>query len=177
MKILQQAASVRGYRSFRLAEDNVYGIPSIAETGALPDGQDFAVFWNGEWREGRCSMDLGGNLTFVTYGDALRIPLDMETGIDIRLPNYVLTAERVLDLARQYADELGYTTIQECRCISTQTSIAAEELAHVVVSVGQERPPVNITINLSMWGEVRLITETEIQRLAASPFEREVSTE
>ncbi|MBA2394162.1 MAG: hypothetical protein H0V70_15650 [Ktedonobacteraceae bacterium] len=140
------------------------GIPLIVETGDLPDGEDFAVFRNGVWREGRCYVNFGNTLTFVTYGDAERIPLNLDKGmIEIRVPNYVLTTERLLDLAQDYAYELGHTTIRECNFISAYTSIGGRELAEVAVYVDQQEAPVNITITLSNWGDIRLITDTEIK--------------
>src|SRR5216684_5577099 len=115
MKTLQ-ATPRPGHRSARLVMHEEYGVPYIEETGEVPDGVDFALFWQDAWREGRCYMDGASNLTFVTYGDALRIDLDeyIDEGIDIRLPFYLLTVEQLQDLARAYAQELGYTTIGDC---------------------------------------------------------------
>ena len=164
MKMLYHAASVRGHRIVHIAEDEEYGILLVVETGALPDGEDFAVFWNGAWREGRCYVSFGNTLTFVTYGDSERIPLNLDEGmIEIRVPNYALTTERLLDLAQNYVYELGYTTIRECNFISAYTSIEGGELAEVAIYVDQQKAPVNITINLSNWGDIRLITDTELK--------------
>ncbi len=164
MKMLYHATSVIGHRILHIAEDEEYGIPLVVETGALPDGEDFAVFWNGAWREGRCYVSFGNALTFVTYGDAERIPLNLDAGmIEIRVPIYMLTTERLLDLAREYAHELGYTTIRERHFISAYTSIAGGELAEVAVYVEQQTSPVNILIHLSDWGDICLRTDTEIK--------------
>lgn len=171
MKMLYYAASVLGYRIVHVAEDEDYGIPLVVETGALPDGEDFAVFWNGAWREGRCYVSFGNTLTFVTYGDAERIPLNLDEGmIEIRVPIYVLTTEHLLDLARKYAHELGYTTIRECHFTSAYTSIAGGELAEVAVYVAQQKSPVNILIHLSDWGDIFLRTDTEI-KYTIPPFD------
>ncbi|MFI5421585.1 MAG: hypothetical protein ACHQ1H_11510 [Nitrososphaerales archaeon] len=166
MKMLYHTASVIGHRIVHIAEDEKYGILLVAETGALPDGEDFAVFWYGLWRVGRFYVNFGISLTFVTHGDAERIPLNLDEGaIEIRVPIYVLTAERLLDLAKNYAYELGYTTVQECHFISEYTSITGGELAEVAVYVDQQKSPVDILIHLSDWGDICLRTDTEIQHI------------
>jgi len=102
----------------------------------------------------------------VTHGDAERIPLNLDEGaIEIRVPIYVLTAERLLDLAKNYAYELGYATIQACHFISEYTSITGGELAEVAVYVDQQKSPVDILIHLSDWGDICLRTDTEIQHI------------
>jgi hypothetical protein len=82
----------------------------------------------------------------------------------------VLTPEHLLDLARTYADELGYTPIQECQFTSVLTCITGGELVYMTVFVGPQRFPVPIIINLSIWGDISLRTEAEIQRQVGSPF-------
>lgn len=65
-------------------------------------GLDFAVLWDGDWREGRCYASYPER-TFITYKDAQRFPLS--PGLSVRLPRYILKSERPLELAREYASE------------------------------------------------------------------------
>src|SRR5207237_765350 len=107
---------------------------------------------------GRCYETASGR-TFVTYGDAERLPL--YHGLEARLPLYTLSTERLLELAHSYACELGYTPTQEGTIVSEQMSIASGGLAHVEIPIGEEKPPVVITIGLGSTGDISLVASTE----------------
>lgn len=158
MKILQGVAQASGYWTTRLVDPEDLGLLRFEETGELPEGLDFAMLWDGIWREGRC-YNSSPDRTFVTYRDAQRFPL--HAGMEVRLPLYTLDTEQLLELARAYAHELGYTPTQEGTIAGEYASIASGEDAHVEVPIGNEQPPVVITINLSSSGDIRLIADTE----------------
>jgi hypothetical protein len=158
MKILQGAAQASGHWQTRLVDPEDLGLLRFEETGELSEGMDFAVLWDGVWREGRC-YDSSPDRTFVTYGDAQRLPL--HAGLEVRLPLYMLSTERLLELARAYAHELGYTPTQEGAIVGAEATIASGEYARVEIAIGNDRPPVVITIKLSSNGDIRLVADTE----------------
>ena len=125
----------------------------------MPEGLDFAILWNGVWREGRCYESYPYR-TFVTYGDAQRLPL--RAGMFARLPHFTLGPDRLLELANVYACELGYTRIQECTIVGEETTIEAGEYTNVAVHLGNGKPPVVITIKLFSSGDIRLLANTEV---------------
>jgi len=139
------------------------------ETGELPEGYDFAVLWDGEWREGRC-YNSSPRRTFVTYGDAQRLPL--HAGMEVRLPLYTLDTEQLLELARAHAYELGYIPTQDGTIVGEYASIASGDDTRAEVPIGNERSPVVITINLSSSGDIRLLADTETLPTLGSNEER-----
>lgn len=158
MKSLQGAAQASGYRTTRLVDPEDLDLLRFEDTGELPEGLDFAVLWDGVWREGRCYPS-SFERSFVTYGDAQRLPL--HDGTEVRLPLYTLDTERLLELARAYAYELGYTPTQEGTIVGAEESLASGENTDVEIPIGNERPPVVITINLFSSGDIRLLADTE----------------
>ena len=144
--------------ALQLADPDDLGLLHFEETGEMPEGMDFAVIWNGVWREGRC-YDSYPDRTFVTYWDTQRLPLC--AGMQAHMPLYVLSTERLLELARAYVQELGYNPTQEGTILGTGTAIASGERTQVAVPVGNERLPVVITVNLSSSGDIRLTADTE----------------
>src|SRR5260221_9708348 len=76
MKILQGVAQASGYWTTRLVDPEDLDLLRFEETGELPEGYDFAVLWDGEWREGRCynsshrdrkSTRLNSSHTVISY--------------------------------------------------------------------------------------------------------------
>ncbi len=147
-----------GYWQTRLVDPQDLDLLHFEETGELPEGQDFAVFWNGEWREGRC-YDSSPERIFVTYGDAQHIPL--RDGMEVRLPLYTLSTERLLAFAQEYARELGYTPTQESTIVGLHTMIASGQFTEVIVPI-ENGQPMTIVINLSSNGDVRVVSKAEI---------------
>jgi hypothetical protein len=158
MKILRGAVQTSGHRTLHLVDPEDSGILRFEETGEMPEGMDFAVLWKGVWREGRCYPSYPDR-TFVTYQDAQRLPL--HAGMQVRMPLYILSTEHLLELARTYVQELGYTPTQKGTIVGTDAAIASGECTQVAVPVGNERPPVVITINLHSSGDIRLVADTE----------------
>ena len=97
----------------------------------------------------------------MTYQDAQRLPLC--AGMQARMPLYILSTERLLELAREYVQEMGYTNTptQEGTIVGTDATIASGERTQVAVPLGNERPPVVITITLRSSGDLRLVADTE----------------
>src|ERR1700680_2781377 len=139
LKRLQGAMQAAGHRVVHLVDPDDVGLLRFEETGESPEGMDFAVRWNGAWREGRCYASFPDS-TFVTYQDAQRLPL--HSGMQARLPLYELSTERLLELARAYVQELGDTPTLEGIIIDTDATIASGESTQVAVPVENERPPV-----------------------------------
>ncbi len=54
MKLLRGAVQASGYRVVHLVDPEDLGLLHFEETGEIPKGLDFAILWNGVWREGRC---------------------------------------------------------------------------------------------------------------------------
>jgi hypothetical protein len=158
MKILRGSVQASGYWIVHLVDPEDLDLLRFEETGAMPEGMDFAVWWDGEWREGRC-YDSSPRRTFVTYKEAQRLPL--QGGMRARMPLYVLHAECLLELAQTYVQELGYTPLRDGVIVGTDTSISSGESAEVAVPVGYERPPVVIAIKLYTSGDIHLVTDTE----------------
>jgi hypothetical protein len=158
LKIIQGAAQQSGYWTLHLVDSLGVDVLHFAETGELPEGQDFAVFWNGEWREGRC-YDSVPERTFVTYGDAQRIPL--QEGMEVRLPLYTLNTECLLALAQDYVRDLGYTPTQEGMIVGLDAMIASGQFTEVRVSI-EHGQSMTIVINLFSNGDVRVISKAEI---------------
>jgi len=77
------------------------------------------------------------------------------------MPLYILSTERLLELARAYVHELGYTPMQEGTIVGTEAIIASAESTQVAVPVGNERPPLVITVMLHSSGDILLIADTE----------------
>lgn len=169
MKILQGAAQVSGSWTTRLVDPEDLGLLRFEETGEPPEGLDFAVLWDGIWREGRCYAS-SPERTFVTSGDAQRLPL--HAGIQVRLPLYTLDTEQLLELVRAYAHELGYTPTQEGTIVGEEVRIASGENTDVEVPIGNERLPVVITISLGSSGDIRLLADTETFLTPGSNEER-----
>src|SRR3989442_6857461 len=109
MKLLQGTLQPSGYRVSCLIDPEDLDLLRFEDTGEMPEGLDFALLWNGVWREGRCYASFSGR-TFVTYGDAQRLPL--HTGMQTRRSNYALEPEHLLELPDTYARELGHTSTQ-----------------------------------------------------------------
>jgi len=96
MKRLQGVVQAIGHRMVHLVDPEDSGILRFEDTGAMPDGMDFALLWKGTWHEGRCYPSFP-DLTFVTYGDAERLPV--RAGMLARIPEYTLETRRLLSLA------------------------------------------------------------------------------
>jgi len=158
MKILRRAVQTSGHWILHLVDPEDSGILRFEETGEIPEGKDFAVLWKGVWREGRCYPSYPDR-TFVTYKEAQR--LSLHAGMQVRMPLYILGTERLLELARAYVHELGYTPTQEGTIVGTDAAIASGECTQVAVPVGNERSPVVITIKLHSSGDIRLVADTE----------------
>src|SRR5712692_4407531 len=109
MKLLQGTLRPSGYQVSRLVDPEDLDLLRFEDTGEMPEGLDFAILWEGVWREGRCYASFPGR-TFVTYGDTQHLPL--RPGMQTRRPNYVLEPERLLELASAYACQLGYISTQ-----------------------------------------------------------------
>jgi len=158
MKSLQGPVQASGYWHTRLVDPEDLDLLRFEETGELPEGLDFAVLLDGVWREGRCYAS-SHDRTLVTYGEAQRLPI--RPGMEVRLPLYTLDAEHLLELARTYAHELGYTPTQEGTIIGEYGSIASGEDTDVAVPVGNERSPLVISIKLESSGDIRLLADCE----------------
>ncbi len=78
-----------------------------------------------------------------------------------RMLLYILSTERLLELAREYVQEMGYILSQQGTIVGTDATIASGERTQVAVPVGNERPPVVITITLRSSGDLRLVADTE----------------
>ncbi len=169
MKLLRGTLQPSGYRVSRLVDPEDLDLLRFEGTGELPEGLDFAIWWKGAWREGRCYASLPGR-TFVTYGDAQRLLL--RAGMQTRRPNYVLEAERLLDLASTYARELGYTSTQPGEIVDVNTTIEAGESTEVAIPTENGQPPLVITISLHSNGDIRLLASSETF-LAIPPFDPE----
>lgn len=104
-KQLQGAVQATGHRIVQLVDPEDLGILRFEGTSARPDEMDFALLWKGTWRQGRCYPSFPA-LTFVTYGDAERLPI--RAGMLARIPEYTLAIKRLLSLASDYVHELGY---------------------------------------------------------------------
>lgn len=74
MKLQQGAVQASGHWILHLVDPEDLDLLRFEETGEMPEGMDFAVLWNGVWREGRCYPS-SPNRTFVIYQDAQRLPL------------------------------------------------------------------------------------------------------
>lgn len=169
MNILHGAAQASGFWTTRLVDPEDLGLLRFEDTGELPEGLDFAVLWDGKWREGRCYAS-SPERTFVTSTDAQRLPL--RAGTVIRLPMYTLDTEQLLELARAYAHELGYTPTWEGTIVGAEESITSGEYTDVEIPIGNERPPVVITIMLASSGDIRLLADTETFLTPGSHEER-----
>jgi hypothetical protein len=165
MKLLQGTIQPSGYRMDQLVDPEDLGLLRFEETGELPEGLDFAIWWNGAWREGRCYNSTPSR-TFVTYRDAQRLPL--RVGTRVRLPLYTLSSAQLLELAQAYAHELGYTPTQQGTIVGEEATITSGDYTRVEVPIGDDRPPVEITINLSSNGDIRLVADTETFRIPGS---------
>jgi hypothetical protein len=159
MKRLQGAVQATEHRIVQLADPEDLGVLRFEDTGAMPDGMDFALLWKGTWREGRCYPSFP-DLTFVTYGDAERLPV--RPGMLARIPEYMLETKRLLSLASDYAHELGYPTAQKPTITGPATAIAAGEFTEVGLSLGEERTSLVITISLQSNGDIHLLANTEL---------------
>jgi hypothetical protein len=106
--------------------------------------------------------------TFVTYDDALRVPLC--AGMQTRRPNYLLELERLLEQALTYARELGYTATQPGMIVDGNTTIEAGESTEVVMPTENGQQSVVITISLYGNGDIRLFASSE-SFLATPPFD------
>jgi hypothetical protein len=122
MKILRGAVQTSGHWILHLVDPEDSGILRFEETGEMPEGKDFAVRWKGVWREGRC-YDSYPDRTFVTYKDAQRLPL--HAGMQVRMPLYILSTERLLELAHAYVHELGYIPTQKGTIVGPDATIAS----------------------------------------------------
>ncbi|SRR5579875_1105116 len=160
MKLLRGESQASEYRVVHLVDPEDLDLLRFEETGEVPDGLDFAILWNSVWREGRC-YNLASGRTFVTYGDAQRLPL--RAGMQARIPHYTLGPDRLLELASAYARELGYIPLRECIIVGAAPTIAAGESTDVAIPVeNDDRPPVIITISLFSNGDIRLLADTEV---------------
>lgn len=169
MKILRRAVQASGYRVVHLVDPEDLDLLHFEETGEWPEGLDFAILWNGVWHEGRCYESYPYR-TFVTYGDAQRLPL--RPGMLARLHHYELGQGRLLELASAYAGELGYSPIQECMIVGEETTIEAGEYTNVAIHLGNGKPPVVIIIKLFSSGDIRLLSDTEVL-LTTPPLDSE----
>ena len=169
MKLLRGTLRPSGYRVSRLVDPEDLDLLRFEDTGELPEELDFAISWEGVWREGRCYASFPGR-TFVTYGDAQRLPL--RAGMQTRRPNYVIEPERLVDLASAYAHELGYTSTQPGVIVDVNTTIEAGESTEVAIPTENRQPPLVITISLSSNGDIRLLSSDE-SFLATPPFDPE----
>ncbi len=59
----------------------------------------------------------------MTYHDALRFSLQAD--IQVRMPLYILNTERLMELARTYVPELGYTPTQKGSTFGTDAAITS----------------------------------------------------
>ena len=158
MKLLRGTLQPSGYRVGRLVDPEDLDLLHFEDTGEMPEGLDFAILWNGVWREGRCYASFLGR-TFVTYGEAQRLP--MRAGMQTQRPNYALEPERLLELASTYARELGYTSTQPGEIVDLNTTIEAGESTEVAIPTVNGQSPVVITISLHSNGDIRLLTSSE----------------
>ena len=169
MKLLRGNLQPSGYRVSRLVDPEDLDLLCFEDTGEMPEGLDFAILWEGVWREGRCYASFPGR-TFVTYGDAQRVPLC--AGMQTRRPNYLLELERLLEQAFTYARELGYTTTQPGAIVGGNMTIEAGESTEVAIPIENGQPPLAITISLHSNGDIRLLASSE-SFLATPPFDPE----
>ena len=169
MKLLRGDLQPSGYRVSLLVDPEDLDLLRFEDTGEIPEGLDFAIWWKGVWCEGRCYASFPGR-TFVTYGDARRLPLC--AGMQTRRPNYVLEPERLLELASTYARELGYTVTQPGVIVGVNTTIEAGESTEVAIPPENGQPPMAITINLHSNGDIRLLASDE-SFLTMPPFDPE----
>jgi len=158
MKLLRGTLQPSGYRVSRLVDPEDLDLLRFEDTGEIPEGLDFALLWKGVWRDGRCFASFAGR-TFVTYGDAQRLPL--RVGMQTRRPNYELETERLLELASTYVRELGYTCTQPGEIVDVNTTIEVGESVEVTIPTENGQPSVVITISLHSNGDIRLISSDE----------------
>lgn len=158
MKLLRGMLQPSGYRVSRLVDPEDLDLLRFEDTGELPEGLDFAIWWKGVWREGRCYASFPGR-TFVTYGDAHRLTL--QPGTQSRRPNYVLELEHLLELASAYACELGYTSTQPGVIVDMNMTIEVGESTNIAIPTENGQPPVVITISLRSNGDIRLLSSDE----------------
>jgi len=158
MKLLRGTLQPSGYRVGRLVDPEDLDLLQFEDTGEMPEGLDFALRWKVVWREDRCCASFLGR-TFVTYGDAKRLPL--RAGMQARRHNYVLEPERLLEFASTYTRELGYTSTQSGEIVDVNTTIEAGESTEVAIPTENEQPPVVITISLHSNGDICLLTSSE----------------
>lgn len=158
MKVLQGVVQASGSWETTLIDPEDLGLLRLEATGTLVEGLDFAVFWDGDWREGRC-YDSYPDRTFVTSTDAQRLPLC--PGMCVRLPLYALDLGQVRELAHAYVRELGYECVEQGTIVGEYEQIASGEVTDVSIPVGSNRPPVEVTIRLSSSGDICLVADTE----------------
>lgn len=158
MRLLRGTLQPSGCRVSSLVDPEDLDLLRFEDTGEMPEGLDFAIWWKGAWHEGRCYDSFPGR-TFVTYGGAQRVPLC--AGMQTRRPNYLLELERLLELASTYAREWGYTATQPGIIVEGNTTIEAGESTEVAIPTRNGQPPVVITISFHSNGDIRLLTSDE----------------
>jgi hypothetical protein len=169
MKRLQGAVQASGYQVLHLVDPEDLGLLRFEETGELPDGLDFALLCNGVWREGRCYNTFPKS-TFVTYGDAQRLPLCI--GMSARVPRYTLSSMQALELAAAYARDLGDLPLGDGAILGPKTTITAGEHIDCAIPVGSDQPLTVITLHLMSSGDIHLRADTEVF-LTTPPVEDE----
>lgn len=169
MKLLRGTLQPSGYRLSCLVDPEDLDLLRFEDTGEILEGLDFALLWEGIWREGHCYDSFLGR-TFVTYGDAQHLPL--HAGMQTRRPNYVLQPERLLELASTYARELGYTWTPPGEIVGVNMTIEVGEITEVALSTEDGQPPVVITISLHSNGDIRLLSSNE-SFLTTPPYDSE----
>lgn len=169
MKILQGTLQPSGYRLSRLVDPEDLDLLRFEDTGEIPEGLDFAIWWKGVWHEGRCYGSFAGR-TFVTFGDAQH--LQLHAGMRTRRSNYLLKTEHLLELASSYARERGYTCPQPGEFVDATTTIEVGEYIEVAIATEDGQPPLVITMNLFSNGDIRLLASDE-SFLATPPFDPE----
>lgn len=158
MKLLRGTLQPSGCRVSSLIDPEDLDLLRFEDTGEIPEGLDFAIWWKGVWCEGRCYASFSGR-SFVTYDDAQRVQLC--AGMQTRRPNYVLEPEYLLELARTYARELGYTSTQAPVIVEVNTTIEAGESTEVAILTENGQPLIAIAISLSSNGDIRLLASDE----------------
>jgi len=167
MKLLRETLQPSGDRLSCLVDPEDLDLLRFEDTGEIPEGLDFALLWEGLWREGRCYASFAGR-TFVTYGNAQRLPL--RAGVQTRRPNYVLEPEYLLELASTYVRELGYTSTSPGEIAAVNTTIEVGESTEVAILTEGGQPPIVITISLHSNGDIRLLSSNETF-LATPPYD------
>jgi len=158
MKLLRGTLQPSGYRLSCLVDPEDLDLLRFEDTSEILEGLDFALLWEGIWREGHCYDSFLGR-TFVTYGDAQHLPL--HAGMQTRRLNYVLQPEHLLELASAYACDLGYTSTQPGEIVDVNTIIEVGESIEVAIPMENGQPPVVITISLHSNGDIRLLASNE----------------